>query len=398
VKPVLGIRGVMLLSVLGHSAFAGGRVNLALFGLKLSDSALIVGLLLSLLALIPAFISVRGGRWADRVGARPVVIAGTGLLALGSIVAFVFPVLYVLFVAAILIGLGFNFLHLAIQKLGGQLSEQPQADGSVLSGDALRERSKKNFSVIALGFSISGFLGPLIAGFSIDYLGYKTTFGLLAIGPLLGLLLAWRYLFDAPKPLVQRDENANAFDLMKIPELRRLYVAVAALTSAWDVHQFLVPLYGTYKGLSASTIGLILGSFAAATFVVRFALPFVVHKFSEWSAITFALVVSTMAYFLYPFLPAVPLMFTVSFVLGIGLGVAQPMVLSLLHHSAPAGRVGEAVGVRLTLVNGSQAVLPTLFGAAGAAFGIAPVFWVMSALAGGGSLMALKRTLSKKSE
>ena len=61
------------------------------------------------------------------------------------------------------------------------------------------------------------------------------------------------------------------------------------------------------------------------------------------------------------------------------------MIMSLVMTHAPAGRGGEAVGVRTLLLNGSQTGIPLLFGALGAAFGMAPVFWVMAlALLGGG--------------
>jgi hypothetical protein len=50
-------------------------------------------------------------------------------------------------------------------------------------------------------------------------------------------------------------------DLLRTPELKRLFVAVVLVSSCWDVHQFLVPLYGAQLGLSASSIGLVLGPF-----------------------------------------------------------------------------------------------------------------------------------------
>jgi hypothetical protein len=61
------------------------------------------------------------------------------------------------------------------------------------------------------------------------------------------------------------------------------------------------------------------------------------------------------------------------------------MIMSLLYAHAPPGRGGEAVGVRTLLLNFSQAGIPLLFGALGAALGIAPAFWAMAVvLAGGG--------------
>jgi hypothetical protein len=64
------------------------------------------------------------------------------------------------------------------------------------------------------------------------------------------------------------------------------------------------------------------------------------------------------------------------------------MMLTLLHESAPPGRAGEALGLRTTLINGSQTIMPLVFGAAGAVLGMVPVFWVMGAALLGGGLFA----------
>jgi MFS family permease len=70
-----------------------------------------------------------------------------------------------------------------------------------------------------------------------------------------------------------------------------------------------------------------------------------------------------------------------AFILGVGLGGAQPMIMALLYNQAPPGRGGEAVGVRTLLLNFSQTSIPLLFGA----LGMSPAFWTMAAalLAGG---------------
>jgi hypothetical protein len=59
--------------------------------------------------------------------------------------------------------------------------------------------------------------------------------------------------------------------------------------------------------------------------------------------------------------------------------------MSLLHSIAPAGRMGEAVVVRMAVINASWFAVPLLFGAIGSSVGIGPVFWLVGAgLAGGG--------------
>jgi hypothetical protein len=73
---------VALLTVLLHLAFAGARVTLSLFALKLGASAATVGVLVALLALVPMFFAVKWGRYVDRVGVRgPMYIGVVALFA-----------------------------------------------------------------------------------------------------------------------------------------------------------------------------------------------------------------------------------------------------------------------------------------------------------------------------
>jgi hypothetical protein len=49
------------------------------------------------------------------------------------------------------------------------------------------------------------------------------------------------------------------------------------------------------------------------------------------------------------------------------------MVMSLLHTYAPPGRMGEAAGLRVSLVNSMAVAVPLVFGAVGGRVGLAPV-------------------------
>ena len=70
--------------------------------------------------------------------------------------------------------------------------------------------------------------------------------------------------------------------------------------------------------------------------------------------------------------------------LGLALGAVQPMIMTTLHQITPDDRHGEAIALRSMTINFSSAVMPLLFGLAGAALGAASLFWVMGAAVGGG--------------
>jgi MFS family permease len=376
----VGVHPLIALSVLNHVAFSGARVCLTLSALHLQASTFVVGALLALLGVLPMLLAVAGGRWVDRIGARLPMILGTGLVIAGTLAPAAWFSMPMLALACMVIGVGYLPFHLAIQKLISQA-------GPI-------ERRRHNLSLMAIGFSVSAFLGPTITGFLIDGIGHRAAFGVLALLPIISIIwMRWmgarlqhRPLASAPSP----SPTARLRDLLSTPELRRLYMVVALISSAWEVHQFLVPLYGASKGLSASTIGLILGAYAIASLVVRVITPIFLMNVREWTVISASLIVAVAVYVAYPFFDQLEALFILSFVLGLGLGVSQPMTMSILARVAPPERLGEATGLRLTLVFGTQTALPLAFGALGGVFGVGILFWGMAMLVAGGLMGVLR--------
>ncbi len=168
------LAAIILLVILTHTAFAGARVGAALFALALGASTFEVGVIGALFAALPMFFSVNAGRAIDRVGVRPPFFVGTALTALGTALAYLWPALPGLYFAAMLAGSGLVVVHIA-------------ASNAVGATGAVADRPR-NFSLLALGFSASGFLGPLAAGFMIDGFGHARAFLLLAAFPLVAFL------------------------------------------------------------------------------------------------------------------------------------------------------------------------------------------------------------------
>lgn len=364
---------VALLTVLLHLAFAGARVTLSLFALHLGASAATVGILVSLLALVPMFYAVKWGRYVDRVGVRGPMCAGVVAMLAALVLAWSVPRMEALFVVSTLAGCGFSIFHIAVHQAAGLIG-RPQ------------ERAR-NFSVLALAFSTSGVLGPMLAGFSIDWIGHRHTFLLLATALVATLAVMWWRPIDVPRhtTALKPGEQRKLADLVRIPALRRVFVASAVLSMGWDLFSFVMPIHGSRIGLSATAIGLVLGCFGAAVFVVRLVLPAIVHRVDEWKMLIGAMLVTGFALALVPLVNDPALLMALAFLLGLGLGGAQPMVMALLYNTAPAGRGAEAVGVRTLLLNVSQTGIPLMFGAVGAALGMSPVFITMGiALAAGG--------------
>ena len=358
---------IILLTILAHTAFTSSRMAVSLYALKLQASPFTVGVLMSLYALLPMLLSVLAGRLIDRIGPRVPLLWGNCMLVAGVLLPFLFPGLPTLFIASTVIGSGFMLSHMISNNLVG-------AHGKP-------EDRAANFSWLSLGYSVSGSLGPLIAGFSIDWLGEVRAFSVMAVFAALALgVTFWRRrdMVRHATP-VQRPSGHSVMDLVRNRNLRSVLIVSGMLSMGWDLFTFVMPIHCSNIGLSASTTGIIMGAFGAATFVVRLAMPALSRRLKEWQVITTAFVVSGTAYFLFPFVTSVTLLMSIAFLLGLGLGCSQPMVMSLLYAASPQGRQGEVVGVRTTVLNISSTGLPLIFGAVGAALGMGPVFWGIAA-------------------
>jgi len=183
----------------------------------------------------------------------------------------------------------------------------------------------------------------------------------------------------------------RVWSLLANRRLRHILIVSAVFNTAWDVFFFVAPIYGVQLGLSAGTIGSMFGAFAAATFLVRLVLPSLARRVREWTLVAGSLVIACFVYGTFPLVAQVPVLMSLAFVLGLGLGVSQPMVMSLLYSAAPEGRVGEAVGVRTTILNVIQTTIPFLSGALGTAVGVTPIFWTMAVIVAGGAAFARGR-------
>jgi predicted MFS family arabinose efflux permease len=283
-----------------------------------------------------------------------------------------------LLVAAALIGTGATLVMMSVQQVVGQRADPKNRAAA--------------FSWLALGASIAGFCGPVLSGFLIDSSGHRATYAVMLVVLLVALALLWanRALLPAHHGKARGPEPVHPLELLRHTELRRVLIASGLISMSWDLQTFIVPVHGTRVGLSASQIGLVLGCFAVATFTIRLAMPVLSRRFAEWQVLTYTLVNTAFVFVLFPLFSSLGPLMAGAFLLGLGLGAAQPNVMSLLHARSPEGRVGEALGLRTIVMNSSHVVLPLVFGAFGSVLGVAAMLWAMAALVGAGGSAALR--------
>ena len=184
---------LIALGILNHMVLSGSRVTVSLYALAQGATPLIVGVLSGLYAFLPMLLAVSAGRLSDRIGVRRPMLLGSAGLALGAAVAWALPGLGPLYFTTSLLGVSFMLFQVAAQNATGDFGEPS-------------ERAR-NFSMLALGYSTSGFCGPLLAGFLIDHTSFGTTFGLLALLPLVPVAVLSR---GSPALPAHHAEHAQA--------------------------------------------------------------------------------------------------------------------------------------------------------------------------------------------
>lgn len=362
-----------------HSVMTGTRLAAPLLALQIGYKPAQVGVMLALFALSPVFLALPAGRLADRHGLHLPMRLAIAAAVLAGLLAAIWPVFAVLCVAALLSGAAGATTQISMQRHVGRAARNTS-------------ELKTVFSWMAIAPALANFLGPLIAGLLIDHAGpepasewgFRAAFGFLAMMPLVSLWLL-RRAQDVPlESAEEAPEQRSVWDLVGVPQLRLLLFVNWMQAAAWDVHTFVVPILGHERGMSASTIGVLLGAFAAAAAAVRVVLPMLAERVPEWVVVMWSTVVAACALGLYPLAPGALTMGACSVVLGFALGAVQPMIMSVLHQITPASRQGEAMALRVMTLNFSSFLMPMLFGSLGAVIGVGGLFWLVGGMLGAG--------------
>lgn len=367
---------IIMLTMLTHTSFKGSKMLISLYAIDLGANPLTIGMLFSVYSLFPMFLAVYAGKLSDRYGYRPLMLFGVCGLFLGLLLPFGLPGMSALFASAGLIGLCYIFFTVSVQHLIGSFGE----------GIA----RTRNYSHFSMGVGVTALLGPTITGFAIDTIGHRPTYLVLALLPLcsIAVLMCFPKIVPPPRGPYESKPGHRLADMFTHAPLRRVLITAAVLETGQELFNFYLPIYTHSLGFSASRIGVVMGAYAVALLLVRTVMPMLAKRSSEERVLSASMFLAAFACLLFPFVSNFGMLLVMAFVLGLGLGCGGPISMVLLYNRAPAGRSGEAIGVRQTVNKATEVVMPLIFGFVGTALGIAPVFLGNAMLlAAGGALM-----------
>ena len=339
------------------------RPTSAYRAIELGVSPAWLGALTASFAVVPLVLAVPSGQATDRFGERRVMLVGAVLMTLSGVVfALERGGAAGLVFASIVLGTG----HL-LSVVGQQ---------AAVANTAGPGRFDSAFGYYTFAASLGQAIGPAL----ITLLGGSgrlpdTTPIFLAATGLGVLLLATTAFLRTPAAARAGGDGSSRGmgSLLRLPGLLRALLVSCVVLAAVDITLVYLPALGTDRGLAAGAVGLLLTLRAVASMASRLFLGRLVGFVGRrrLMVVSVALSAVSMAAVAVP-LPPVALGALVV-LMGLGLGVGQPLTMSWLAEVAPAGQRGRAMSLRLTGNRLGQVLIPTTVGLVAAGVGAAGV-------------------------
>ncbi|ETX31021.1 MFS transporter [Roseivivax isoporae] len=348
----------------------GTRPIVPLYASELGIGPAEIGVLVALFATLPLFLALRAGRWLDLRGSRSMLITCTIVAALGLALPELMPGRPGLYASQVVTGSASTLFILAAQRSVGALAAEAGA----------RER---NVAIFSLGVALASFAGPFPAGFIAETLGYGPSFLMLGGVTLASLLVAVRLPADRPDatPGVAPFPAGNPLRVLGYnPYMGRAFLISSLILMAKDIYVAYFPLHAASIGLSAGTIGVIIGLHNGGGVVMRVALLPLVECFGKNRVVVSSILLGGILFLALPMLDGIVLLTLASIGIGLALGLGQPLSISTTIALSPRDKLGEVLGVRLGFNRFTQAVVPLGFGGAVLVTGVAGVFAVVGAV------------------
>jgi len=322
-----------------------------------------LGALTASFAVVPLVLAVPSGQATDRFGERRVMLVGAVLMTLSGVVfALERGGAAGLVLGSVVLGTG----HL-LSVVGQQ---------AAVANTAGPGRFDSAFGYYTFAASLGQAIGPAL----ITLLGGSgklpdTTPIFLTAAGLGVVLLATTAFLRVPAGVSDSGDAAGRGmgSLLRLPGLLRALLVSCVVLAAVDITLVYLPALGTDRGLAAGAVGLLLTLRAVASMGSRLFLGRLVglvgrRRLMVASVALSAVSMAAVAVPVHPFaLGALVVL------MGLGLGVGQPLTMSWLAEVAPAGQRGRAMSLRLTGNRLGQVLIPSTVGLVAAGVGAAGV-------------------------
>jgi len=375
--PLLGLGlGAALL----FTAFFMTGTLAPLFGVALGASPAAIGVVISAAFLFPLFLAVPVGTVVDAVGPKPMLLLGTALLAIAPVWIAIAPSFPSLLVAQVLAGLGQLIAVVAAQSMVARL------------GDGADRES--NFGLYGAFVSVGQLLGPVTAGVLVDLAGFRTAYVVAAVVAAAGTGAFAMLSAPAGGP-AGRSRRPVRVGPRKLLSLTRLPTVQVSLWVSGTVmivlvtHGSFLPAFLDGLAVPASVIGIVISARSLASVAIRPFMAAVIARLGGRMRTFLAmLTVSAVGLAMIVAAPSLVVLLASSALLGLAVGVAQPLTMVGVVEQIEVHEHGMAFGARITANRLVQFVAPLILGLVAQVAGYVAMFLV-AALAVGATVASL---------
>lgn len=334
--------------------------------LELDVPTPLLGVLAASFAVVPLLVAVPSGSLIDRLGEKPVMLAGASVLLLSCL-------------SFVLFGGGLTGLVVSTALLGTGHLLSVVGQQALVANTTSPGRFDAAFGRYTFAASLGQALGPTLI---IAFGGRETIpdTDRIFVGALVlaGVLLALSCALTGARgrSRAEREQVHGVRSLLRLPGLLRALLTSCVVLAAVDITLVYLPALGTEQGLASGVVGGLLTVRAVASMASRLWLGRLSARMGRRRLMLVSIAASALGMAVVPIAMPLWLLVLVVTVLGLGLGVGQPLTMSWLAEAAPPGTRGRAMSLRLTGNRLGQVVIPSAVGLVATGAGPAGVLWV----------------------
>lgn len=366
---------LLLLVVLLQTSVQLARPVTSYRAIDVGGDAADIGYITAAFAVLPLVAAVPLGRILDRWRPGPFIAVAALLLVLaGGMLAQADDVLD-LAVGNAILGLGNLCLMVPAQALIARRSPDVSHD--------------RDYGFFAAAVAVGQLVGPAVGGFILSAGGggmaASTRTAFFAGLGIAALALAFCYRLDGVPPtpppgLGDGARRQSTVGLLRIRGVPAGILASLTLIAAADLLIGYLPLIGEQRGFSPGAVGLLLSIRAGTSILSRLLINRLVTRWTRSLLIAVSAAGSAVLLVLVTAPADVVLLGVILAVLGLLLGLGQPLTMSFIVAVVPNNARGTALALRFTGNRAGQVVIPIGAGAVAAGAGVSAAFWLLSGL------------------
>jgi len=339
-----------------------------IYAKELGASIFQISLMNALFSVLPLILAIPIGKLIDKAGEKILLLIGSIGLFIALMIPFLYESFYLLCLMKFLLG-GFQLLGILTTQNGVQMVSLPENRTKVIA----------NFSLFS---SVGILLGPLLGTYLVSAVGYQKTYLFLA---LLGLI-AFGISSTLPKidviKIVEKEESIflEIKGLLQRPGLLTILIISMFSLSTLDIFYIYFPLYASGIGLSLAEIGWVLSIQGFSNAIARFFLDKFIKKVGYINLLVLSLLLGGLAFTGLILFDSLYIIMLMAAIIGVGLGIIQPLTTTLTFQFANSGHTAMALGLRLMGNRLGQIILPIVFSGFNSIIGLAGIFVIATSL------------------